>query len=254
MITVSNLRIECSDTVAVRSVSFKVDQGEAFGIFGTDCMAKLAIVRLLATYTLPTGGSVRICGFNTLTHSLQARRCVGYLPKATATYSDMTVENYLKFIGRLHHVPRLEERIGEIVEEFDLADYMDTRIKKLSELQQRQVGIAQAIVHRPKVLILDEPTSGLEPDQIVGIQSLIKYLIGKYTIVLHSQSWSEAEQLCDRVLVVEQGRIADDYALIRSSSKQKVRPKVTSPLSQAFPFNSPAFESLTDLNAAKNRT
>jgi ABC-2 type transport system ATP-binding protein len=207
MIVVNNLTKYYGSKAAIRNVSFQVNQGEIVGFLGPNGAGKTTTMRILTAYMPPSDGTVRVGGYDVFTHSLEVRRRIGYLPEAVPLYPDMTVWGYLNFAASLHKVGQRAQRIREVLAKVDLADRADTLISKLSKGMRQRVGIAQAIIHDPGVLILDEPTIGLDPKQIIEVRQLIQELGGEHTIILSTHILSEAEQICNRVLIINKGQI-----------------------------------------------
>jgi ABC-2 type transport system ATP-binding protein len=207
MIQVDNLSKYYGSTAAIENVSFQVDRGEILGLFGPKGAGKTTLMRILAAYVPPSEGVATVAGYDVFAHSLEVRRRVGYLPEAVSFYAGMTVWDYLNFVAALH---RVKQRVGCVEAALDkvkLSDYSSTLIGRLPQGVRRRVGVAQAIVHNPDVLILDEPTAGLDPTDIVDINRLIKSLDGEQTVIFSSRSLSEMERICSRVLMLKNGRV-----------------------------------------------
>jgi len=199
---------------AVDRVSFRIEEGDIVGLLGPNGSGKTTIMRMLTGFFAPTAGSCRIAGVDMTRESRYARRLLGYLPERVALYPDMTVRRYLAFVAKVHEV---EGPVGPYVDEAlhqcGLVGMEDRHIGKLSRGYRQRVGIAQAVIHRPKVLVLDEPTVGLDPRQIVEIRSLIRSLAGKTTVLLSTHILPEVSITCRRVLILDRGRlIAEDTA------------------------------------------
>lgn len=207
MIRVSNLTKYYGSKAAIQNVSFEVNKGEIVGFLGPNGAGKTTTMRILTAYMPPSDGLAQVAGYDVFNHSLEVRRRVGYLPESVPLYTDMTVWSYLDFVASLRQVDQRSRRVGEVLEKVDLADRAGTLIGKLSKGMRQRVGIAQAVVHDPEVLILDEPTIGLDPKQIIEVRQLIRDLGGEHTIILSTHILSEAEQICDRVLIINKGHI-----------------------------------------------
>jgi ABC-2 type transport system ATP-binding protein len=164
-------------------------------------------MRILTAYMPPSEGEASVGGYDVFAHSLEVRKRIGYLPESVPLYSDMTVWGYLDFVASLRRVDNRARRVEDALEKVDLSDHADTLIDKLSKGMRQRVGIAQAIVHDPEVLILDEPTLGLDPKQIIEVRQLIRELGGEHTIILSTHILSEVEQICSRVLIINKGQI-----------------------------------------------
>ncbi|MGH2538582.1 MAG: ABC transporter ATP-binding protein [Candidatus Promineifilaceae bacterium] len=198
---------------AVSDVSFTCRRGEIVGMLGPNGAGKTTTMRILAGYLPPTSGAASINGFDTLTESLQARQSLGYMPETVPLYPEMTVEGYLAYVGRLRRVDDLWDRVDDVLESVDLLDRAETFIGKLSKGMRQRVGLAQALIHDPAVLILDEPTIGLDPAQIKEVRDLIAALGQRHTILLSTHILTEVEQLCSRVIMIIDGRIRADMPI-----------------------------------------
>jgi len=214
VIEVARLTKYFADRPAVLDVSFTVARGEIVGFLGPNGAGKTTTMRMLTCFLPPTSGTARVAGFDTFRDSFEVRRRVGYLPESVPLYRDLTVAGYLDFIATLKGLTgtaRLR-RVGGVMEECGVTDVRDRPIGRLSRGYRQRVGIAQALVSNPEVLILDEPTVGLDPRQVVEIRELIRGLAGDRTIVLSTHILSEVSALCRRVLVINRGRlVSDDY-------------------------------------------
>jgi ABC-2 type transport system ATP-binding protein len=194
---------------AVDHVSFKVEKGEILGFLGPNGAGKTTTMRMLTGYLPATGGKARIDGFDVADQSMEVRKRIGYLPETPPLYSEMTVDAYLDFVARIKGVPSAQrvERINRAMEMAHLTDRRRDLIRHLSRGYRQRVGIAQALVHDPDVLILDEPTAGLDPKQIIEVRQLIKGLAGTHTIILSTHILPEVSMTCDRVLIINHGKI-----------------------------------------------
>ncbi len=194
---------------AIQDVNFGVRKGEILGFLGPNGAGKTTTMRILTGFMPPTSGKVTLDGFDVVEQSLDARRRIGYLPETVPLYTDMSVNGYLKYMGTLRGMPpkTIKTRLGEVVDVCRLGDYRKTQIGKLSKGFRQRVGIAQAILHEPQVLVLDEPTIGIDPIQVVETRRLIKDLGRDQTVVLSSHILPEVSMICDRVLIINEGRI-----------------------------------------------
>ena len=194
---------------AIQDVNFGVRRGEILGFLGPNGAGKTTTMRILTGFMPPTRGTVTLDGYDVVEQSLEARRRVGYLPETVPLYTDMSVNGYLKYMGTLRGMPpkSINRRVGEVVDVCRLGDYRKSIIGKLSKGFRQRVGIAQAIIHEPEVLVLDEPTIGIDPIQVVETRRLIKDLGKDQTVVLSSHILPEVSMLCDRVLIINEGRI-----------------------------------------------
>jgi len=210
MIQVENVTKRYGPTLAVSDLSFEVQKGEILGFLGPNGAGKTTTMRIITGYLPATEGRVRVGGFNVAEDPLEVKRRIGYLPELPPVYPDMTVTEYLAFVGRIKGVARadLKTRVDEVSEKTAVTDVRDRQIGKLSKGYRQRVGLAQAIIHNPDVLILDEPTAGLDPKQIIETRELIRGLAGQHTIVLSTHILPEVSKVCQRVVVINSGRIA----------------------------------------------
>ena len=197
---------------AVLDVSFEVLKGEIVGFLGPNGAGKTTTMRVLTGYTPPTHGDAVVAGYNIVSHSLDARRHIGYLPETVPLYLDMTVTDYLSYMGMLRGMNKswISERVPKVIDTVRLGDYRNTLVGKLSKGYRQRTGIAQAILHEPDVLILDEPTIGIDPIQVVETRELISELGEDHTLLLSSHILPEVSMICRRVLVIHDGRIVAD--------------------------------------------
>ena len=209
MIEVNNLTHYYGPHPAIQDVSFHVDKGEILGFLGPNGAGKTTTMRIITGFMPPTRGKVSLDGYDVVENSLEVRRRVGYLPETVPLYTDMTVSSYLRYMGTLRGMPprSIKRRIGDVIDICRLGDYRKTQIGKLSKGFRQRVGIAQAIIHEPEVLILDEPTIGIDPIQVVETRRLIQELGKEQTVVLSSHILPEVSMICGRVLIINEGRI-----------------------------------------------
>jgi ABC-2 type transport system ATP-binding protein len=210
LIEVDHLTKSYGKNLAVNDISFTVGKGEILGFLGPNGAGKTTTMRILTGYLPATSGSARIAGFDVFEQSMEVRRRIGYLPENPPLYTDMNVHGYLEFVGRIKGVQSadLSKQVERSLELANLTQKKNELIKRLSRGFRQRVGIAQAIVHNPDVVILDEPTVGLDPKQIIEVRKLIKGLAGEHTIILSTHILPEASQTCDRVVIINKGRIA----------------------------------------------
>jgi ABC-2 type transport system ATP-binding protein len=197
-----------SARTAIQDISFSVERGEILGFLGPNGAGKTTTMRILTGYLPPTEGSASIAGHDVFGDSLAARRNVGYLPESVPLYPEMTVGGYLDYMARLRRLPARRAAIQRAMDLVHIADRERDRIGKLSKGYRQRVGLAQALLHDPPVLILDEPTVGLDPRQIIEVRELIRDLGGERTIILSTHILPEVSQLCGRVIILSQGQIA----------------------------------------------
>src|SRR5215475_5478253 len=210
LIEVERLTKSYGKNVAVNDISFSVEKGEILGFLGPNGAGKTTTMRVLTGYLPATGGTARIAGFDVFEQSMEVRKRIGYLPETPPLYPEMTVTDYLNFVAQIKGVATAEipNRVAEAMRMATLTERKDELIKRLSRGFKQRVGIAQAIVHNPDVIILDEPTVGLDPNQIKEVRGLIKSLAGQHTIILSTHILPEVEVTCDRVVIINKGRIA----------------------------------------------
>lgn len=195
---------------ALDNVSFEVKSGEIVGFLGPNGAGKSTMMKILTCFIPPTAGKATVNGFDVMDQSIEVRKSVGYLPEHNPLYLDMYVKEYLEFIGGLHKLPNIKKRVEEMVDITGLSIEQHKQIGALSKGYRQRVGLAQALIHDPAVLILDEPTTGLDPNQLAEIRDLIKRVGREKTVMLSTHIMQEVEILCDRVIIINQGRIVTD--------------------------------------------
>lgn len=204
---------------AIEDLTFHANKGEILGFLGPNGAGKTTTMRILCGYMPPTSGEARVAGFDVVDQSLEVRKRVGYLPETVPLYPDLTVFEYLKFMADLRHIQDAEDRVDEVLELVHMEDRMNSFISSLSKGMRQRVGLAQAILHKPEVLILDEPTIGLDPVQIVDVRNLIRELGKEHTILLSTHILSEAQQVCNRVMIINKGKIVAEDTPERLQSR-----------------------------------
>jgi ABC-2 type transport system ATP-binding protein len=209
MIEVESLTKRYGRATAVDGVSFRVEKGEILGFLGPNGAGKTTTMRILTCYLPPTEGTARVAGHDVFAQPMEVKKRVGYLPETPPLYPAMTVREYLEFCARIKNVPGAERkaRVADAIEKCRAGDVRDTLIAKLSKGYRQRVGLAQAILHNPDVLILDEPTAGLDPKQIIETRELIRSLAGSHTVVLSTHILPEVSMTCGRVLIINKGRV-----------------------------------------------
>lgn len=241
MIEAENLTKYYGDFLGVQDVTFEVEKGEILGLLGPNGAGKTTTMRILTGFMPPSSGSARIAGFDATTQSLEARRHIGYLPETVPLYVDMTVSDYLGYMGILRGMQRRDvgARIPDVISMCRLDEYKDSHISKLSKGYRQRVGIAQAILHEPEVLILDEPTIGIDPIQVVETRQLIRELGGRNTVVLSSHILPEVSMVCDRIIIIHDGRVVaiDTPAKLSEhlQSTQRVEVEIRGPSPEVMP-------------------
>ena len=207
MIDVQNLSKMFGTRVALDDLSFDVQKGEILGFLGPNGAGKTTTMRILTGFMPATSGKATVAGFDVFEQSLEARKRIGYLPESVPLYPEMTVWSYLNFMAELRGVPDRGDHVEDVMEAVQITDRKNQLIGKLSRGYRQRVGIAQALVHDPEVLILDEPTVGLDPKQIIEVRDLIKSLGGDRTVILSTHILPEVQQICSRVLIINKGHI-----------------------------------------------
>jgi ABC-2 type transport system ATP-binding protein len=209
MIQVEGLTKRYARHVAVDNISFAVDKGDIVGFLGPNGAGKTTTMRVLTCFMPPTAGKATVAGYDVFEKPMEVKKRIGYLPETPPVYPEMEVGDYLEFVGRLKGIPAsdLKRRVNEVAERCAVADVQKKLIGKLSKGYRQRVGLAQAIIHNPDVLILDEPTSGLDPKQIIETRELIKNLAGEHTIILSTHILSEVEAVCQKVIIISKGKV-----------------------------------------------
>ena len=209
MIEVKDLTKYYGNFPAIENISFEVRKGEILGFLGPNAAGKTTTMRIITGFLPPTSGTAAVAGYDMVDKSREARKLIGYLPETVPLYTDMTVEGYLNFMGTLRSMnpKRIKVRTGEVIDICRLGDYRKTILGKLSKGFRQRVGVAQAILHEPEVLVLDEPTIGIDPIQVVETRKLIKELGRDHTIILSTHILPEVSMVCKRVLIIHEGQI-----------------------------------------------
>ena len=209
MIEVRNLTKNFGNFPAITDISFNVEQGEILGFLGPNGAGKSTTMKIITGFLPPSSGTVTVAGYDIVTESLDARRHIGYLPETVPLYTDMTVSDYLEFMGKIRGMSshRVKQRIDDVIQNVHIEDYRSTIIEKLSKGFRQRVGIAQAILHEPDVLVLDEPTIGIDPIQIVETREMIKELGGEHTVIISTHILPEVSMICERVIIIHEGQI-----------------------------------------------
>ena len=221
MIKVEGLTKRYARTVAVDNISFEVAKGQIVGFLGPNGAGKTTTMRVLTCFLPPTSGTAHIAGFDVLEQPMEVKKRIGYLPETPPLYPDMEVAEYLTFVGKLKGLatPDVAKRVSEACERCAIADVKTKLIGKLSKGYRQRVGLAQALLHNPDVLILDEPTSGLDPKQIIETRELIANLAGDHTIILSTHILSEVEHSCERVVIINQGKLVAQDTVVNLTNR-----------------------------------
>jgi ABC-2 type transport system ATP-binding protein len=218
---------------AVDSISFEAGPGKILGFLGPNGAGKSTTMKMLSCYLTPSSGFAEIAGFDTQKQALEVKKVLGYLPENTPLYSDMYVKEFLQFIASTYKLPNTKQKVANVIEQVGLSEESHKKIHMLSKGYRQRVGLAQAIIHDPKVLILDEPTSGLDPNQLADIRLLIKDLGRERTVILSTHIMQEVEALCDQVIIINKGVIVandslrDLKAFNHSASLEEIFRKLT---------------------------
>lgn len=223
MIEVVNVVKRYHQLVAVSDISFKVEKNEVLGFLGPNGAGKSTTMRMLTGFMPATSGKIAVAGFDVFEQPLEVKRRVGYLPEVPPLYEDMDAVNYLLFVGRLKSLTgkKLRQEVDRVIETCGVKEVRTRRIGNLSKGFRQRIGLAQALLNDPDVLILDEPTIGLDPNQIVEIRSLIKRLSENHTVILSTHILPEVVQICKRVVIIHRGRIVANDTLDHLTSEQK---------------------------------
>ncbi|WP_367868731.1 ATP-binding cassette domain-containing protein [Pedobacter sp. WC2423] len=216
---------------AVDSISFQASPGKILGFLGPNGAGKSTTMRMLTGYLKPTSGKSSLGGFDSQLQSLEMRRILGYLPENTPLYTDMYVREFLTFVANTYQLSQTDVKVREVIERVGLGEEQHKKISMLSKGYKQRVGLAQAIIHDPQLLILDEPTTGLDPNQLTDIRELIKNLGRDKTVVLSTHIMQEVEALCEQVVIINKGKIVADSSLIELKSQHK-----TDSLEELFRF------------------
>lgn len=222
-IIVNNITKLYGTQKALNNVSFEIGKNEIVGFLGPNGAGKSTMMKILTCYIPATEGSATVCGFDTNDQSIEVRKQIGYLPEHNPLYLDMYVKEFLEFIGNLYKVKNVKERVKEMIETTGLQIEQNKKIGALSKGYRQRVGLAQAIIHDPKVLIMDEPTTGLDPNQLEEIRELIKKLGKEKTVMLSTHIMQEVEAVCDRVIIINKGEIVANeqtQSLQKNTTKQ----------------------------------
>lgn len=227
VIEVEGLVKRYGDFEAVKGIGFTVNKGEIVGFLGPNGAGKSTTMRILTGYLPLTAGRVRIAGHDIETQPMEAKRRIGYMPEVPPLYTDMTVRDYLIFVARIKGVPAKErrDRVAKVMAQCSIEDVAGRVIAKLSKGYRQRVGLAQALVNNPELLILDEPTAGLDPTQIIEIRKLIQGLAGEHTIILSTHILPEVTMTCNRAVIINKGQIVADDT-IANLSKDKTLEEV----------------------------
>jgi ABC-2 type transport system ATP-binding protein len=204
---VSNIQKTYGEQIAVEGVSFEVQKGEIVGFLGPNGAGKSTSLKMIAGILMPDAGTITINNHNVAVDSIKAKSLIGYLPETNALYKDLYVKEYLQFLGAIHHIKKITQRIKEVIALLQLETMQHKKIGELSKGYQQRVGIAAAIIHQPALILLDEPTAGLDPNQLIDIREVIKQLSTHSMVLFSSHILQEVTAVCNRVLVMHQGKL-----------------------------------------------
>lgn len=207
MIEVQDLVKKYGSATAVKGISFRAQSGRVTGFLGPNGAGKTTTMRMLTGFLPPTSGKAKVAGYDVFDQSMEVRKRVGYLPESVPLYRDMTALSYLMYMGEIRGIPNRRAKAMETLERVALADRANSRIRTLSKGMRQRVGLAQALLHDPEVLILDEPTIGLDPLQVLELRELVRELGRSHTLLFSTHILSEAEQVCDNIIIVNHGQI-----------------------------------------------
>lgn len=225
MIQLQNLVKDYGLLRAVDHINFEINEGEILGFLGPNGAGKSTTLKMITCYLSPTEGNIHVKDLNVLNNSQEIRKMIGYLPENNPLYMDMTVYDYLKFIAEIREIDNFKVRLKEVIDKCGLHGVVAKPIQTLSKGFRQRVGLAQAIIHDPRILILDEPTSGLDPNQIAEIRDLIKELGKEKTLIISSHILQEVQAVCDRIIIIHNGKIVADGATeeLKSNYQNKTR-------------------------------
>ena len=198
---------------ALCNVTFSLEKGEIVGFLGPNGAGKSTLMKIICCYLLQDKGNVKVCNLDTKTKENLIKSKIGYLSENNPLYTDMYIKEYLYFIGSMYKITNLKKSVLEVIEQTGLAREMHKKIKNLSKGYRQRIGLAAALIHNPEVLILDEPTTGLDPNQLIEIRNLIKTVGKKKTVLLSTHIMQEVDQMCNRVIIIKQGKIVDDQLI-----------------------------------------
>lgn len=222
-IIVKELSKDFGTQKAVDGISFEAKPGRILGFLGPNGAGKSTTMKMLTGYLNPTSGTVEICGKSISTAQLEIKRLIGYLPENTPLYNEMYIKEFLNFVGETYGIENLAHRVDEVIKQVGLTLEQHKKIGTLSKGYKQRVGLAQAIIHNPEVLILDEPTSGLDPNQLTDIRTLIKELGVAKTVIISTHIMQEVEAICDDVIIINKGKLVANASLITLKEEHELK-------------------------------
>lgn len=220
-VIVSNLTKVFGEQYAVDNLSFEANPGQILGFLGPNGAGKSTTMKMVTTYLQPSSGTATVCGHDIIKDQMEVRRHIGYLPEHNPLYKDMYIKEYLQFVARIHRLDNPKERIAELIETTGLQKEQHKLISSISKGYRQRVGLAQALLHDPDVIILDEPTSGLDMNQLIEIRALIKKLGETKTVIFSTHIMQEVQALCDRVIIINEGKLVADDPIDRLQNRLK---------------------------------
>ena len=220
-ININNINKFYGKQQALTDVSFSLNKGEIVGFLGPNGAGKSTLMKIITCYLEQDSGKVQVCDLDTVEQNLKVKAKIGYLPEHNPLYTDMYIKEYLTFVGRIYKVENLNNRITEIIQQTGLTAEQSKKIGELSKGFKQRVGLAAALIHNPEILILDEPTTGLDPNQLLEIRNLIKEIGKDKTVLLSTHIMQEVEKMCNRVIIINKGKIIDDK-LISNFQKNNI--------------------------------
>lgn len=250
-IEVKHLSKYYGEQAAVNDVSFSIGKGEIVGFLGPNGAGKSTTMKMITGYIPASEGEIYVCGIPVNVDAIETKKRIGYLPENNPLYLDMYVKEYLEFVGNIYHLKNVKERVKEMIQLVGLEVEQNKKIGMLSKGYRQRVGLAQAIIHNPDVLILDEPTSGLDPNQLVEIRELIKQIGKEKTVMLSTHILQEVEAICDRVIIIRKGElVADNLAsnLQHENNTQVVYAEFDNAVSKSFLQKIPAVTKIERIN------
>jgi ABC-2 type transport system ATP-binding protein len=256
MISISNVTKVYDKQIAVNSISFTIGKGEILGFLGPNGAGKSTTMKMITTYLTPTSGKIEVCNLDTQTDYMQVRQKIGYLPEHNPLYLDMYIKEYLSFVAKINHIPRreIQNRITEMIEVCGLTKEQHKKIGALSKGYRQRVGLAQALIHNPEVLILDEPTTGLDPNQIIEIRNLIKEVGKEKTVIFSTHILSEVEAICDKVVVIHEGKLVANDTLSGLKQSLSAQTYIELVTDVHKPIDVQDFENLPDVTKTERIT
>lgn len=220
MLEINKITKRYGSQLALDNVSFHVDKGEIVGLLGPNGAGKSTLMKIVTCFIPPSEGSVTVCGHSIYDDPLAVRRCIGYLPEHNPLYLEMYVREFLRFAAGVFHLDNVAQRVEEVIAQTGLTPEADKKIGQLSKGYRQRVGLAQALIHDPEVLILDEPTTGLDPNQLEEIRALIRTVGKQKVVLLSTHIMQEVEAMCSRAIIINRGRIVSDDKMEHLTSQQ----------------------------------